>query len=61
MYGYNAEQPIAIPMYAVLPYCVIYSRGVYIIHKEVYHSVLWDFEHSWEGRKKEGREGWRED
>ena len=26
MYGYNAEQPIAIPiyMYTILPYCVIY-------------------------------------
>ena len=23
MYGYNAEQPIAIPIYTVLPYCVI--------------------------------------
>ena len=23
MYGYNAEPPIAIPMYTVLPYCVI--------------------------------------
>ena len=23
MYGYNAEPPIAIPIYTVLPYCVI--------------------------------------
>ena len=26
MYGYNAEQPIAIPIYTVLPYCVKYTR-----------------------------------
>ena len=26
MYGYNAEQPIAIPIYTVLPYCVISTR-----------------------------------
>ena len=25
MYGYNAEPPIAIPIYTVLPYCVIYT------------------------------------
>ena len=24
IYGYNAEPPIAIPIYTVLPYCVIY-------------------------------------
>ena len=24
LYGYNAEQPIAIPIYTVLPYCRIY-------------------------------------
>ena len=24
MYGYNAEPPIAIPIYTVLPYCVIH-------------------------------------
>ena len=23
MYGYNAEPPIAIPIYTVLPYCVM--------------------------------------
>ena len=27
---YNAEQPIAIPIYTVLPYCVIYN--IYYIH-----------------------------
>ena len=25
MYGYNAGQPMAIPIYTVLPYCVIYT------------------------------------
>ena len=30
MYGYNAEPPIAIPIYTVLPYCVIYT--LYYIH-----------------------------
>ena len=25
MYGYNAGQPMAIPIYTVLPYCVIIS------------------------------------
>ena len=24
MYGYNAEPPIAVPIYTVLPYCVMY-------------------------------------
>ena len=28
MYGYNAEPPIAIPIYTVLPYCVIHSTTV---------------------------------
>ena len=27
MYGYNAEPPIAIPIYTVLPYCVIGQAG----------------------------------
>ena len=27
MYGYNAEPPIAIPIYTVLPYCVILEKG----------------------------------
>ena len=28
MYGYNAGQPMAIPIYAVLPYCVmLYFAG----------------------------------
>ena len=27
MYGYNAEPPIAIPIYTVLPYCVIRTPG----------------------------------
>ena len=27
MYGYNAEPPIAIPIYTVLPYCVIIPGG----------------------------------
>ena len=28
MYGYNAEPPIAIPIYTVLPYCVIRGAAV---------------------------------
>ena len=28
MYGYNAGQPIAIPIYTVLPYCVIHILDV---------------------------------
>ena len=28
MYGYNAGQPMAIPIYTVLPYCVIHSTTV---------------------------------
>ena len=31
MYGYNAEQPIAIPIYTVLPYCVIYRQRVQVV------------------------------
>ena len=30
-YGYNAEQPIAIPIYTVLPYCVI-SPVMHVYH-----------------------------
>ena len=29
MYGYNAEQPIAIPIYTVLPYCDKVARVVF--------------------------------
>ena len=29
MYGYNAGQPMAIPIYTVLPYCVIYMYIVF--------------------------------
>ena len=28
MYGYNAEPPIAIPIYTVLPYCVILTSDL---------------------------------
>ena len=35
MYGYNAEQPIAIPIYAVLPYCAILaSCNIILKHNE---------------------------
>ena len=27
MYGYNAGQPMAIPIYTVLPYCVIVAHN----------------------------------
>ena len=39
MYGYNAEQPIAIPIYTVLPYCVIWSVGytAYLTMTNVVH------------------------
>ena len=32
MYGYNAEPPIAIPIYTVLPYCVISTVTIVISH-----------------------------
>ena len=34
MYGYNAGQPMAIPIYTVLPYCVIqaYYTGLLYMH-----------------------------
>ena len=31
MYGYNAGQPMAIPIYTVLPYCVIYTVLPYCV------------------------------
>ena len=48
MYGYNAEQPIAIPIYTVLPYCVICvcgtkhdSRSWYRYVEDCTHVYTW--------------------
>ena len=38
MYGYNAEPPIAIPIYTVLPYCVIFTEVV--IHMLIIVSII---------------------
>ena len=35
MYGYNAETPIAIPIYTVLPYCVMYYQDYFKRNKRV--------------------------
>ena len=32
MYGYNAGPPLAIPIYTVLPYCVIHACIILYIH-----------------------------
>ena len=40
MYGYNAGQPMAIPIYTVLPYCVIImqviaTKSIHLIIQEL--------------------------
>ena len=40
MYGYSAEQPIAIPIYTVLPYCVIEQN---VQEDLLVHSILFLF------------------
>ena len=40
MYGYNAEPPIAIPIYTVLPYCVIYIYAIPKLYTMLLYTVL---------------------
>ena len=39
MYGYNAGPPMAIPIYTVLPYCVVYSQEHIEREPVIPHSV----------------------
>ena len=41
MYGYNAEPPIAFPIYTVLPYCVMYNlkQTAYTARVDVHFST----------------------
>ena len=36
MYGYNARPPMAIPIYTVLPYCVIITQygSIYCVYRD---------------------------
>ena len=51
MYGYNAEPPIAIPIYTVLPYCVIIQGWVVSVNRRRLGSCYTDVvagQESWE-------------
>ena len=46
MYGYNAEPPIAIPIYTVLPYCVMYRMQTTCIHDRDGHVHMYTSKNS---------------